>query len=70
MVFAAAVLPALFGVPVAAQTLPAGTLTDATLREVVHLSAGGSKLPVKVSNVVGCTPLVLSSVHVALRPAG
>ncbi|WP_254061340.1 SGNH/GDSL hydrolase family protein [Granulicella sp. L60] len=40
-------------------------LRDATLRQVVHLSAGGSQLRVRVSNVFGTAPLRLTSVHVA-----
>jgi len=40
-------------------------LEDATLRQVVHLSIGGPKVRVRVSNAFGTTPLHLTSVHVA-----
>lgn len=42
-------------------------LRDATLRQVVRLSAGGKSLRVRVSNAFGMAPLHLRSVHVA-RP--
>jgi lysophospholipase L1-like esterase len=42
-------------------------LRDATLRQIVHLSVGGSQLRVRVSNVFGTQPLHLTAVHVA-RP--
>ncbi len=42
-------------------------MRDATLREVVHLSMGGSCVRVHVSNAFGTAPLHLSSVHIA-RP--
>ena len=42
-------------------------LRDATLRQIVHLSAGGSQLRLRVSNAFGRAPLHLTAVHVA-RP--
>jgi lysophospholipase L1-like esterase len=48
-------------------SLPAEDLNDATLRQIVHLSVGGSTLRVHVSNAFGFLPLCLSSVHIA-RP--
>lgn len=42
-------------------------LRDATLRQIVHLSAGGKILRVHISNAFGTTPLYLTSVHIA-RP--
>jgi len=42
-------------------------LTDATLRQIVHLSLGGATLRVHLSNAFGSSPLRLASVHVA-RP--
>jgi lysophospholipase L1-like esterase len=44
-------------------------LQDATLRQVVRLSIGGSSLRLRLSNVFGTVPLHLLGVHVA-RPAG
>ena len=43
-------------------------LRDATLRQVVHLTVGGSQLRVRLSNAFGTQPLHLTAVHVA-RPA-
>jgi lysophospholipase L1-like esterase len=40
-------------------------LRDATLRQVVHLSIGGTELRVRLSNRFGIAPLVFASVHVA-----
>lgn len=46
-------------------------LAGATLRQVVHVSLGGSQLRLRLSNVFGTTPLALHGVHVALAgPAG
>lgn len=48
-------------------SLPAADLNDATLRQIVHLSVGGSTLRVHMSNAFGFLPLRLTSVHIA-RP--
>jgi lysophospholipase L1-like esterase len=53
--------------PEASNSLPAGDLHDATLRQVVHLSIGGALLRVHLSNAFGTAPLHFTSVHVA-RP--
>ena len=47
-------------------------LSDATLRQIVHLTTGGGQLRVHVSNVFGTKPLHLTAVHVArpVSPAG
>jgi lysophospholipase L1-like esterase len=42
-------------------------MQDATLRQIVHLSVGGSQLRVRVSNAFGTQPLHLTAVRVA-RP--
>ena len=47
--------------------LPASALQDATLREIVHLSAGGTRLRVRLSNAFGVAPLHIAAAHVA-RP--
>jgi lysophospholipase L1-like esterase len=54
-------------IPETPNALPADDLQDATLRQIVHLSVGGSQLRVHVSNDFGTTPLHLSAVHIA-RP--
>ncbi|HEY1792679.1 MAG TPA: SGNH/GDSL hydrolase family protein [Opitutaceae bacterium] len=45
---------------------PAPGLGHATLREFVMPSLGGSRLRVRISNIFGKTPLVLTSAHVAV----
>jgi len=40
-------------------------LSDATLRQIVHLSIGGSQVRLRLSNRYGTTPLHLSAVHLA-----
>jgi len=47
--------------------LPADDLRDATLRQIVHLSLGGSTLRVEISNRFGTAPLHITGVHIA-RP--
>jgi lysophospholipase L1-like esterase len=45
----------------------ADDLRDATVRQIFHLSAGGPKVRIHLSNAFGTTPLRFSSVHIA-RP--
>jgi lysophospholipase L1-like esterase len=45
--------------------LPPEQLRDTTLRQVVHLSLGGTTLRVRLANVAGTTPLHITAVHVA-----
>lgn len=45
--------------------LPAGSLGNATLRQIVHLSIGGPCLRIRLSNAFGTAPLHLDSVRVA-----
>lgn len=40
-------------------------LTDATVRQIVHLSVGGATLRVQLSNAFGTRPLRVDSVHLA-----
>lgn len=54
-------------IPEPANSIPLEGLTNATLRQVVHLSVGGPAIRVRVSNAFGTAPLHLLSVHVA-RP--
>ncbi|MBX6361869.1 MAG: hypothetical protein IRZ03_17555, partial [Acidobacterium ailaaui] len=46
--------------------LSARDAEDMTLRQIVHVSIGGSKLRLRLSNRFGKTPLHLSAVHLAL----
>jgi lysophospholipase L1-like esterase len=46
-------------------SLGADDLRDATLRQVVHLSIGGTQMRVHLSNRFGTAPLHLASVHIA-----
>jgi lysophospholipase L1-like esterase len=54
-------------VPETQNSLDPQLLHDATLRQIVHLSVGGSQLRVRVSNAFGTQSLHLTAVHVA-RP--
>jgi lysophospholipase L1-like esterase len=54
-------------VPEPENALATEDLGDATLRQVVHLSVGGERLRVHLSNAFGTAPLRFTSVHVA-RP--
>lgn len=52
-------------IPEPQNALAPDDLQDATLRQVVHLSAGGIILRVRLSNAFGTAPLHLTSAHVA-----
>lgn len=58
-------------IPEPANALPMDDLRDATLRQIVHLSVGGERLRVHLSNAFGTAPLRIDSVHIArpLSPA-
>ena len=56
-------------IPEPANALAPEDLRDATLRQVFHLSAGGTALRVTLSNAFGTEPLHLTAVHLA-RTAG
>ncbi|MEI9996513.1 MAG: SGNH/GDSL hydrolase family protein [Rhizomicrobium sp.] len=53
--------------PEPANQLPDAALQGGLLRQVVHLSAGGGMIRVRISNAYGTAPLHLAEVHVA-RP--
>jgi len=53
-------------VPEPRNALPADDLTDATMRQIVHLSLGGQELRVRLSNAFGTAPLHLAAVHIAM----
>jgi len=52
-------------VPNEGNVLDAAQLTDTTLRQLVHVSLGGERLRVRLSNVYGTMPLAIDSVTVA-----
>jgi lysophospholipase L1-like esterase len=52
-------------IPEPQNALPAEDLRGATLRQVVHLSVGGTAIRVHLSNAFGTDPLHFISVHVA-----
>ncbi|WP_221227534.1 SGNH/GDSL hydrolase family protein [Stakelama sediminis] len=52
-------------IPEPNNALPPEKLTDATLRQVVHLSIGGPEMRIQVSNAFGKQPLRIDGVHVA-----
>lgn len=54
-------------VPETQNRLDTDTMRDATLRQIVHLSVGGERLRVRMSNAFGTAPLHVTAVHVA-RP--
>ena len=45
----------------------AAQYSNQTLRLIVHTSAGGSQVRVRISNTFGTDPLVIGAAHVALR---
>ena len=59
-------------IPEPQNALPADDLRDATVRQIVHLSLGGTALRVHLSNAFGTEALHFTSVHVAhpLSPKG
>nr|AGU12234.1 GDSL-like Lipase/Acylhydrolase family [uncultured organism] len=56
-------------VPAAKDALPAGDVTNGTLRQTLRLSTGGGRIRMRLSNAFGTEPLKLSGVHVALAAA-
>jgi lysophospholipase L1-like esterase len=55
--------------PVAAADQPPAALSNGVLRQVAHVSIGGSQIRVQFSNLSGNGPVTLDSVHVALCTA-
>lgn len=53
-------------IPEPRNSLAPDDLTDATLRQIVHLSVGGNELRLHLSNAFGTEPLRIDSVHIAL----
>ena len=54
-------------IPEPRNALDPADLTDATLRQIVHLTMGGKELRVHLSNAFGTAPLHISAAHIA-RP--
>jgi lysophospholipase L1-like esterase len=54
-------------IPEPQNALPAEDLRDATVRQIFHLSVGGPRLRVHLSNAFGTTALHFTSIHIA-RP--
>jgi lysophospholipase L1-like esterase len=52
-------------IPESNNVLAAADLNDATVRQVVHLSVGGARLRVHLSNAFGTQPLLITAAHVA-----
>ncbi len=52
-------------IPEPQNALPASALTNATLRQIVHLSIGGAVLRVHISNAFGTGPLRIKAAHIA-----
>lgn len=45
---------------------PPPNFTDTTLRQIVHVSIGGSQIRVRFSNAFGNSPLTITSAHIAI----
>jgi lysophospholipase L1-like esterase len=56
-------------IPEPNNAVPPESLHNATLRQIVHLSIGGSAIRVRVSNAFGTAPLHVIAVHVARSPS-
>lgn len=56
-------------IPEPQNSLAPADLEDATLRQVVHLSLGGSYVRVRLSNAFGTAPLHFTAVHIARSTA-
>ncbi|MDI7774296.1 SGNH/GDSL hydrolase family protein [Asticcacaulis sp. EMRT-3] len=57
-------------VPTGENALSADNTSNITLRQVVHVSEGGPKIRIRVSNVMSSVPLEIKDVHVALGKLG
>ena len=56
--------------PTGDNALPAGDTSDVTIRQIVHVSGGGAKIRIRVSNAMSDAPLRIKDVHVALGKLG
>ncbi|MBY8827044.1 SGNH/GDSL hydrolase family protein [Hephaestia sp. CMS5P-6] len=55
-------------IPEPQNALPAAQAGDVTLRQIVHLSLGGKRVRVRISNEFGTQPLVVGAAHIARAP--
>jgi lysophospholipase L1-like esterase len=55
-------------IPDAANELPAPNWRDGSLRQTFHLSLGGSRLRVRLSNVHGTAPLMVEGASIGIAP--
>jgi lysophospholipase L1-like esterase len=55
--------------PVPAGNMPPAPLSNSVLRQVVHVSLGGSQIRVQFSNLSGNGPVTINSAHVAICKA-
>ena len=53
-------------IPEPQNALPVDDMRDATIRQIFHLSVGGTTLRVHVTNAFGTQPLHFTSVHIAM----
>jgi len=53
--------------PVSQAPSAAVNLDNQTLRQIVHISVGGDRVRIKVSNAFGTAPLIVAAGHVARR---
>jgi lysophospholipase L1-like esterase len=56
--------------PVSQAPSPAVNINNQTLRQIVHISLGGERVRVRVSNAFGTAPLIVGAAHIARRDAG
>lgn len=54
----------------AGQSPDTAQLSQETVREIVHVSAGGNVVRIRISNAYGTEPLVIGAAHMALRLSG
>jgi lysophospholipase L1-like esterase len=50
--------------------LPDTGFDDQTVRDIIHTSAGGSEIKIRISNVFGTGPLTVTAAYAGLRSAG
>jgi len=49
---------------------PPAIFENQTIREIAHISVGGRRVRVKLSNTFGATPLLIGAAHVAVHDSG
>jgi len=54
----------------APNTTPVPTISDVTVRQIIHTSAGGHEVRIRLSNAYGTKPLHIDAVAVARRASG